>query len=515
MKTSEALCKRPNEIGNFIKQNVDAAKIIVGACSKYREVFEDIAFKADLKPFHLKTVSLLERCSIVHSTEKATEKIKLILYAALYRERNFRGVSDENLKLAMMRLDRKMNRRTFLTFPMKFRQKIIPSIYTDRCVVWRGCNLCVKACPTQALRKEKENVQVDAFQCESCGICATKCPKEAIFFPLNTFKLITDELKALLSVETRFSTSRIILFACKGGVSYLDELAHKGFSYNPSLIVMEVPCIGMVTPLLILKTFDLGAAGIALIPCYRQCYLGYDLKEMYENLRASKKLLEALKIQPERIRVLSPSKDFKEFHRQLETFVENITKLASHPLSFKKPTETKSSWQSLPQLCQEIVNKLHFDEDIRIYDPQLPLGMIEIKTEECSMCGLCARRCPTDALRLESGNREAKILFDYNLCIGCGLCSESCPPKAIKITRTLDFKKLATPALVVIKDRIVYCQKCGVAFGLEKQIEHVLSVVSPKKDHLNIISKYCPNCRLDAFIDSLGVRNFTQKLGHP
>ncbi len=45
----------------------------------------------------------------------------------------------------------------------------------------------------------------------------------------------------------------------------------------------------------------------------------------------------------------------------------------------------------------------------------------------CIGCGICAKNCPQEAIKLE--NNLAKI--DYEKCVNCGICAEKCPTKAI------------------------------------------------------------------------------------
>lgn len=51
-----------------------------------------------------------------------------------------------------------------------------------------------------------------------------------------------------------------------------------------------------------------------------------------------------------------------------------------------------------------------------------------IDMDLCESCGLCALRCPFDAIASDSAGRP---LFDPTACRGCGLCSTTCPSDAI------------------------------------------------------------------------------------
>ncbi|MFX1324840.1 MAG: 4Fe-4S binding protein, partial [Promethearchaeota archaeon] len=46
----------------------------------------------------------------------------------------------------------------------------------------------------------------------------------------------------------------------------------------------------------------------------------------------------------------------------------------------------------------------------------------EVNEKNCIMCGLCARLCPMNALKVNDKN----LIFDPNRCIGCGICAHKC-----------------------------------------------------------------------------------------
>jgi heterodisulfide reductase subunit A-like polyferredoxin len=49
----------------------------------------------------------------------------------------------------------------------------------------------------------------------------------------------------------------------------------------------------------------------------------------------------------------------------------------------------------------------------------------------CKGCGLCANRCPFNAVSIE--NEKAKV--NDKSCWGCGVCAVTCPTGAIKLHR--------------------------------------------------------------------------------
>ncbi len=63
--------------------------------------------------------------------------------------------------------------------------------------------------------------------------------------------------------------------------------------------------------------------------------------------------------------------------------------------------------------------------------PEKSRGHIENRFDECILCGLCMRNCPTGAIQVDKASGMWKInRFD---CIQCGYCTQKCPKKCLDL----------------------------------------------------------------------------------
>ena len=65
----------------------------------------------------------------------------------------------------------------------------------------------------------------------------------------------------------------------------------------------------------------------------------------------------------------------------------------------------------------------------------------EVDFDKCTLCETCLEACPVDALSLNAGGAEDKVVVEQDLCLGCGQCAYQCPEEAItlKEVRNPDF----------------------------------------------------------------------------
>lgn len=69
-----------------------------------------------------------------------------------------------------------------------------------------------------------------------------------------------------------------------------------------------------------------------------------------------------------------------------------------------------------------------------------------IDQEKCIGCGICARSCPLDAIRIDQEKKKAYIAYGDD-CMTCYFCERLCPTGAIFVH---PFKELL-PAVFPVK----------------------------------------------------------------
>jgi ech hydrogenase subunit F len=74
-------------------------------------------------------------------------------------------------------------------------------------------------------------------------------------------------------------------------------------------------------------------------------------------------------------------------------------------------------------------------------------GKLLFREELCVYCTVCAKKCPTGALRVNRARKEWAI--DRLLCIACAACVEACPKDAMSFSAE-------HPHPTITKDREIY-----------------------------------------------------------
>ena len=124
----------------------------------------------------------------------------------------------------------------------------------------------------------------------------------------------------------------------------------------------------------------------------------------------------------------NPDGFFQESHVKLgplefATDGISLAGCAKAPMTFKESCEEgigAAMKASIP------MNKGYIETEGIVADINLP---------DCTQCGLCSKRCPYSAIKVDEGDNPEVI---QALCKGCGLCAADCPAECISIVHYSD-----------------------------------------------------------------------------
>ncbi|MDO8123683.1 MAG: hydrogenase iron-sulfur subunit [Candidatus Hermodarchaeota archaeon] len=199
-------------------------------------------------------------------------------------------------------------------------------VNTDLC---NSCGLCISACPSQAISLDKKNecVIVDEVRCQGCGECMAICPVGAIG-PLNTNPTVLDSaLEGLLSNSIEGSDSVIVGFACNECVyRAIDEAGEERLQYPADLHILEVPCTGSVSTPKVLQTIEDGATGVILFACdSKLCHYGRGARMANSRAQVVRNVLTQSGKDPNLVQVAQLiGRDAKEFAAIAQKAVASI-----------------------------------------------------------------------------------------------------------------------------------------------------------------------------------------------
>ena len=75
------------------------------------------------------------------------------------------------------------------------------------------------------------------------------------------------------------------------------------------------------------------------------------------------------------------------------------------------------------------------------FAPRLPIagsrGQLIITNDNCVYCTVCAKRCPTGALKVDRAQK--KLILERLRCISCARCVEICPKDSLSLSTSHGF----------------------------------------------------------------------------
>ncbi|MBI4267721.1 MAG: 4Fe-4S binding protein [Chloroflexi bacterium] len=409
----------------------------------------------------------------------------------------------DRLKLRFSRPEGKISRRDLFKIVVPH-YEAVPFVESAICKPNQECSICRDSCGLKAIKAEGGEAVIDTALCSGCGACVTACPHRAIIYPDFSPERLDEEMARLLVSASSLSEPAILALTCQTCLPVAGDKRTKPFTYSVGVMPLKLPCLAMASPWLMLRAFDRGSQGLALIYSRGKCPIGAVSSQWQQNIRFVKELLGYLDIEPERIRVFDVGNEPPKTTSDLEQFSREIAGFSPTSLKGSVPTAVPDKDLMLPALIKGLGRKLGGLPDRVATARAIPFGKIHLDISQCTACDLCKLHCPTGALAVSASeaNDGHQLLFHHDRCIACGRCLDVCPEKCLRLEHILELDKLDSLPVVLFEDIVAKCRQCGSPIGSRAMINKLQSKLQAKGQPVTAQFELCLKCKVSRF--SLG-----------
>lgn len=212
----------------------------------------------------------------------------------------------------------------------------------------------------------------------------------------------------------------VVAFTCNWcGYPAAKLTGAQSIDYPPGVKLVRVMCTGRVDPAMIMKAFEYGADGVAVVGCrIEECHYLEGNKKAEERVEALKKLLDYIGLGEQRLEAeFLRAAETTKFAGLMNRMVENIESLGPNPMP-RIPYEEEAP----PEFDKGVIDGIISDTG----------------AHDCVECGKCTSVCPVARFDEEFAPRTIVIgalegiedqLEDEDIwsCITCEICNDMCP----------------------------------------------------------------------------------------
>ncbi len=310
-----------------------------------------------------------------------------------------------------------------------------------------GCQRCADACPYGAIRGKARPgglaIEIDPEACRRCGACTSVCPTDALTRSFADDREVDAAVRAALDTAP---PGAIAVLTCPDSAATAQAAA-------PDAAVVALPSLLLLDETHLLGALRAGASGVALVAC-EDC--DHDAPE---PLRQAATLARAA-TDDHRVALIAD-----EAAQHTATAVAAFA--AAHADSGALPRARTASRRRRTRLHDLLATDLVLTD---LDDTALPFGEVAVSEPDCTLCGACARLCPTDALAYDP--TAATLTFDAGACVGCGLCAAGCPQEAVTLAAGVRGDALRAGRHTVVEDTAVHCRHCEAPFTPQRLLDH-------------------------------------------
>lgn len=174
-----------------------------------------------------------------------------------------------------------------------------------------ACLTCQRVCPYDAPVVQAYST-IRPEYCQACGLCAPECPAQAISMVSYDVRYLRDHMSELVGYVKTGDEPLIVAFLCT------HHLGVGGLNLPDNIRVAPVHCLSRIDVLDILKAFECGAEGVALVGCASDTckYRGVS-ERLKARVKRAGELLSMLGIDRESLGFLTTSAGNGNPHRKV------------------------------------------------------------------------------------------------------------------------------------------------------------------------------------------------------
>lgn len=324
-----------------------------------------------------------------------------------------------------------------------------PRYTGSRCLVEKnvvgGCDLCMQACPHDAVRIT-DHVEITE-SCTGCGLCVQACPSGALEYDVvGVLGVLKDQ--GVRAADDAPPPARI---ACS-------KVPGDGF---------KLECLARLSPAMVMASQAWGQDLTLVRGECATCRLGGpSVPESLENvLSIAREYRKNLSSEPLRVRVLE-FKDGAERGASEESDLETIQTIPDAP---KSAVSRRDAMGALFTSAKRGVAHAIPETPLPGIDASVPVAPVPDEwvwrkktlrprpaeldvqywpapsvNENCIFCPVCQNVCPTSAITRElESDGSYRITMQMDACTGCNACVVSCPPGAMTLEPETPFVRLS------------------------------------------------------------------------
>jgi ferredoxin len=367
------------------------------------------------------------------------------------------------------------------------------TIDVDRCLNGRhdqaGCRRCVDACPTDAIALAGHLPSLVIDSCVQCGACTPACPTDAVVGNDRPERRLVETSDAL--------DAPAITLACSAH-------PHPAAFESGGVVVRHSRCLAAIGSEQLLATGHNGHRTVSLdLSWCCECPIGVAADVVIGNAEATNALVSLATgelVAPTVLRGLpgvdaSPDAGrnagarvvdsrrpatsrrgmFASLRRRAAVTIEYSKEPTRLPLRRARGSVPNRLPQTVPTSRRRLLDRLAkisagFDvcaSTLQVSASAASIADVRVDADRCSGCDMCARYCPTGALRFSTSDDHARNCFALVLrtssCIDCGICAVACPEQAVSYGDEISTRSfIAAEWSTVASGPLVDCASCGL-----------------------------------------------------